>query len=303
MVCNTVLPVWRSMLFVPVNVNRFVDKAHTRGADAIQLDLEDSIPTSEKGAARRLVQEAAEKVARSGADVLVRINRPWRETVADLEASVSPRVQALALPKIESADHIRMIAEIVGELELERGMAIGSTKLVAMIETAGAFFRMEAIAAADPRVVGITLGSEDFALSVGMLPEADGLLAPKVQLVIAARAAGILPLGFVGTVADYQDLDRFRDTVRRSRRLGFLGAGCIHPGQVRVLNEEYRPSSEEVAHARRIAEAYEKAVAAGVGACEVDGQMVDIPVVKRARALLARDEAIRERERRAASTW
>ncbi len=296
-----VLPVWRSMLYVPVNVDRFVDKAHTRGADAIQLDLEDSVPPAEKAAARRLVQGAAEKVARGGADVLVRINRPWREALEDLEASVSPRVQGLALPKIESADHVRMIAEVVGELERERGMVVGSTKLVAMIETASAFFRMEAIAAADPRVVGLTLGSEDFALSVGMLPEADGLLYPKVQVVIAARAAGILPLGFVGTVADYQDLDRFREIVRRSRRLGFQGAGCIHPGQVRVLNEEYRPSPEEVAHARRVTEAYEKAAAAGVGAFEVDGRMVDIPVVERARGLLARDQAIRERERRAAA--
>lgn len=298
---DVALPVWRSMLFVPVNVDRFVDKAHTRGADAIQLDLEDSIPPAEKASARRLVQEAAEKVARGGSDVLVRINRPWREALEDLEASVSPRVHGLALPKVESADHVRMIAEVVGELERERGMAAGSTKLVAMVETAGAFFRMEAIAAAEARVVGLTLGSEDFALSVGMLPEADGLLAPKIQVVIAASAAGILPLGFVGTVADYQDLGRFREIVRRSRRLGFQGAGCIHPGQVQVLNEEYRPSAEEVAHARRVTEAYEKAVAAGVGAFEVDGRMVDIPIVERARALIARDEAIRERERRAAS--
>lgn len=299
---DAALPVWRSMLFVPVNVDRFVDKAHARGADAIQVDLEDSIPPAEKAAARRLVQGVAEKVARGGSDVLVRINRPWRDALADLEASVSPRVHGLALPKVESADHVRMIAEVVGELERERGMAVGSTKLVAMIETAGAFFRMEEIARADPRVVGLTLGAEDFALSVGMLPEADGLLYPTVQVVIAARAAGILPLGFVGTVADYQDLDRFREIVRRSRRLGFLGASCIHPGQVRVLNEEYRPSPEEVAHARRVTEGYETALAAGTAAFELDGRMVDVPIVQRARALLARDEAIRERERRVAST-
>jgi citrate lyase subunit beta/citryl-CoA lyase len=168
-----------------------------------------------------------------------------------------------------------------------------------MIETASGFFRMEEIARAHPRVVGITLGAEDFALSVGMLPEPDGLLPPKIQTVIAARAAGVLPLGFVGTVADFRDLDRFRETIRRSRRLGFVGAGCIHPGQVTILNEEFRPAPDEVAHARRVVEAYERAEASGTAACELDGKMVDVPVVERARALLARDAAITGRERRA----
>jgi citrate lyase subunit beta/citryl-CoA lyase len=289
------LPVWRSLLFVPVNVEKYVASAHTRGADAIILDLEDSILPQDKDRARTLVPEAARRVSRGGADVLVRVNRPWRACLRDLEAVAGPGVRGIFLPKAESAEHVRMVAEVLDELEEGQGLPRGHTQIVAMIETAGAFFRAREIAAAHPRVVALNLGAEDFALSVGMLPEAEGLAYPKQQIVIAARAAGILPLGFVGTVADYKDLDAFRATVRRSRRLGFACASVIHPAQVPILNEEFRPSAAEVEHARKVVAAYAEAQRAGRGSFEVDGKMIDIPVVERARALLARHEAIEER--------
>ena len=290
------LPVWRSLLFVPVTARRFVGGAARRGADAIILDLEDSVAGSEKARARDLVAQAAEIVSRGGADVVVRINRPWRLAVRDLEAVVGPRVQALALPKVDSAEHVRAIAEIVDELEAERGMAAGTTRLVAMVETAAALFRIAEIARADPRLVGLNLGAEDFALSAGMLPEAEGLLMPKQVCVFAARAAGILPLGFIGTVAEFHDLDGFRATIRRSRRLGFAGASVIHPNQIAILNEEFRPCLGEVEHARRLLAAYDEALAKGVGAVTVDGRMIDEPVVERARLLVEREAAIAARE-------
>jgi citrate lyase subunit beta/citryl-CoA lyase len=294
----TELPVWRSMLFVPVTVLKFVERAAEREADAIILDLEDSVPVAEKPRGRELLQEAAATVARKGADVVVRINRPWRMALKDIEAAVSPRVQALMLTKVESAEHVRMVAEIVAELEVERGMTPGATTLVALVETAGAFFRMEEIARAHPRLVGLSVGAEDFALALGMLPEAEGLFYPKQHMIIAARAAGILPLGFLGTVADFRDLDAFRATIRRSRRLGFAGASCIHPSQVPILNEEYRPSPEEVDAAERAVAAYDRAIAAGIGAIELDGKMIDVPVVERAKQVLTRHRAILARESR-----
>jgi len=290
------LPIWRSALYVPANVPRFIDGAHKRGADAIIVDLEDSVPIAERPTARRDLIATAENVARGGADVIVRINRPWRQAMLDLEAAISPRVKALAVTKVDSADHIRLVSEVVSELEAERGMAVGTTKFTAMIETADAWFHMPEIAKADPRIVALTLGGEDFALSVGMLPTAEGLFMPKQQLAIAARAAGILPLGFIGTVADYKDLDAFRETVRRSRRLGFRGASVIHPAQIPILNDEFAPSADEVASARKIVAAYDEAVAAGRGSISVDGKMVDVPVVLRAQEVLAISAAIKERE-------
>jgi citrate lyase subunit beta/citryl-CoA lyase len=289
------LPVWRSMLFVPVTVAKFVERAAERGADALILDLEDSVPAGEKQRGRDLVQQAAATVARNGADVVVRINRPWRQALRDIEAAVSPAVQALMLTKVESADHVGMIAEIVDELEADRDMVPGATKLVALIETAGAFFRMAEIARAHPRLVGLSVGAEDFALAVGMLPEAEGLFYPKQQMIIAARAAGILPLGFIGTVADFRDLDAFRAVIRRSRRLGFAGASCIHPSQVAILNEEYRPSAEELAKADRVVAAYDAATVAGIGAIELDGKMIDVPVVERAKNMLRQADKFAKR--------
>jgi citrate lyase subunit beta / citryl-CoA lyase len=290
------LPVWRSLLFVPVTAQRFVDGAARRGADAIILDLEDAVAASEKERARPLVPEAAEIVSRGGADVVVRINRPMRLAVRDIEAAVCPRVLSLALPKVEGPEHVRLLAEIVEEIEAERGMAPGSTRFIAMVETAAAFFRIAEIARAHPRLCALTLGAEDFALSAGILPEAEGLFMPKQMAVFAARAAGIMPLGFIGTVAEYHDLEGFRQTIRRSRRLGFIGASVIHPSQVAILNEEFRASAEEVDHARRVVAAYDKALAEGVGAVTVDGKMIDVPVVERARLLLEREGAIAARE-------
>jgi len=292
------LPVWRSMLFVPVTQRRFVDGAARRGADAIILDLEDSIAPSEKERARTLVPEAAAIVSKGGADVVVRLNRPLRMTVRDLEAAIGPGVQAVALPKAQSAEHVRLVAEMIDEIEAERGLSPGTTKMLAMVETAAAFFRIAEIARAHPRLVGLNLGAEDFALSAGILPEAEGLTMPKQMCVFAARAAGIMPLGFIGTVAEFHDLDGFRETVRRSRRLGFAGASVIHPSQIQILNEEFRPSRDEVDHARRVLAAYDEALARGVGAVTVDGKMIDVPVVERARLLVEREAAIAAREER-----
>ena len=167
-----------------------------------------------------------------------------------------------------------------------------------MVETAAAFFRISEIAGAHPRLCALNLGAEDFALSAGILPEAEGLFMPKQMAVFAARAAGIMPLGFIGTVAEFHDLDGFRATIRRSRRLGFVGASVIHPSQVPILNEEFRPSRQEVDHARRVVAAYDQALAGGVGAVTVDGKMIDVPIVERARLLLEREAAIAAREAR-----
>jgi citrate lyase subunit beta / citryl-CoA lyase len=133
-------------------------------------------------------------------------------------------------------------------------------------------------------------------LSAGILPDAEGLFMPKQMAVFAARAAGIMPLGFIGTVAEFHDLDGFRQTIRRSRRLGFVGASVIHPSQIPILNEEFRPSPAEVDHARRVVAAYDKALAEGVGAVTVDGKMIDVPVVERARLVIEREAAIAARE-------
>lgn len=293
------LPVWRSLLYVPVNVDRFVDKAHTRGADAIILDLEDSIPPAEKDAARGLVQDAGVRVSRGGADVLVRINRPLSVAVRDIEAVVSPGVCCLQLPKIHSVAHVQLLSEHVAEVEASRGMEIGCTRFIPMVETAAAFFAIHEIAKADPRIVSVVLGGEDFALDVGFSPDPAVYQYPKQQTIIAARAAGLMPLGLIGTVADYDDNDAFLEVVRNSARFGMEGAACIHPKNVAPLNLGFTPDADAVEAARRIVRLDQEAAAQGRGSWELDGKMIDIPVVERARKLVARADRIAARESRA----
>jgi citrate lyase subunit beta/citryl-CoA lyase len=292
------LPVWRSLLYVPANVERFVEKAHARGADCIQLDLEDSVPPSEKAAARRMVPEAARRVRRGGADVVVRINSPMAITVQDLDASIGADVDGIAVTKVESADHLRRIDEHISRLESTRGLRDGHTRLIAMIESPGAFFQMPAIAAATGRLVAMNIGGEDFALETGMEPSEATLLMPKQQMIFAARAAGIMPLGFIDSLAAYADLDAFANMVRRSRQFGFMGAGCIHPSQVPIVNRYYSPSPDEVAYATRVVEGDAVHAAAGRGSWSLDGKMIDVPVVARAQRLLERSAAITAREAR-----
>jgi len=292
------LPVWRSLLYVPVNVEKFVDRAHTRGADVIQLDLEDAVPPGEKARARTLVEANAARVRRGGADVVVRINQPLSLAVRDIEHSIGPHVDGLAITKADGASHIRLLDELVSDLEARRGLPVGHTRFITMIETADAFGRIDEIPRASPRVVAMNIGGEDFALDCEQAPDEDVLLFPKQRMIIAARAAGVMPLGFIGTVADFSDWEKFRAMVRRSRRFGFDGAGCIHPGQVKIVNEEYSPRAEEVEFARRVIALDAEHAAQGRGSFQIDGKMIDIPIVERARRLLRRHERIAEREAR-----
>jgi citrate lyase subunit beta/citryl-CoA lyase len=292
------LPVWRSLLYVPANVQKYVDRAHARGADAIQLDLEDSVPAAEKAETRKRVQAHAARVRQGGADVVVRINQPLALAVRDIEHTVCPDVDAIAIAKVAGASHVRLLDDLVSELELRRGMPVGRTRFITMIETADAFLRMREITGASARIVACNIGGEDFALDCNMRAGAETLLYPKQHMVVVACAAGILPVGFIDSVAGFGDWVAFRAMVRRSRDFGFQGAGCIHPGQVGIVNQEYTPAPDEVDHARRIIALDAEAAAARRASFALDGRMVDIPVVERARRLLRRVQAIEAREAR-----
>ncbi|HEX2541605.1 MAG TPA: CoA ester lyase [Caldimonas sp.] len=294
------LPVWRSLLYVPAHLERFVARAHERGADCIQLDLEDSVPPREKERARACVEGAAGRVRRGGADVLVRINRPLSLAVRDIEASVGSDVDGFVLPKVGSADQVRLLDELISEVELRRGLRVGHSRLVVLIETAAAWLAMGDIAKASPRLVGLNLGTEDFAMDCEMEASPESMQVAKQQVVFAARAAGILPLGVIGSMAGFRDEAAFSDMVRRSRRFGFSGASCIHPLQVPILNDLFSPSPEEVDAARRTIEALQAAEKEGLGATSLDGRMIDAPVAERARRVLQRHETIAAR-RKAAS--
>lgn len=272
--------IWRSMLYVPANVPRFVAKSATAGADAVLLDLEDSVPPDRKAEARAALADSVPIARGSGADVLVRVNRPLALAVGDIEAAVAAGADGILLTKALGPDHVQLAAELLAG-------APRPMRMIVMIETAAALPRMTEMARASPLVAGLLIGAEDLAAEIGAAPDDEIIALAKRQMVLAAVAAGVAPLGTLGTVADYRDAERLRALVARSRRAGLVGASCIHPSVVPILNEGFSPSAAEVDLARRQLAAAEEAAREGRGSFVVDGMMVDEPILIRARRTLS----------------
>lgn len=276
---------WRSLLFVPANNARFVEKAITSNADAIILDLEDAVLPEHKAEARDAVCDVANSVKKMGRDILVRINRPMALAVRDIEAAVCEAVTALVVAKAASVDHLALLTEVIEHREAALCLPVGHTKLVPLIETADAVARLDEIASS-PRVVAIVCGDEDLAADLCCDPASETLTAIKYRLIIAAALKGIRPFGLIGSISEFRDVEKFRSFVSRSNAAGLKGTLCIHPAQVDIANEGFAPSQAELDYAKRVVGAAEAARARGAGAVALDGKMVDAPVIRRAEGLL-----------------
>lgn len=228
-------------------------------------------------------------LAGRGTDVIVRVNRELAACVQDMDAAVRPGVAAITLPKVMGPEHIALIDEMIGTLEYERAMPIGGVRVIAMVETAAALGRIDAIAGAGARLCGITIGTEDLALDCGFAPTPDNLTDPMRSLVLSARAAGLTPYGLPGSIATIEDHTLFQSLARSACAMGLEGSFCIHPSQVAALNDAFSPAAAELCWARGAVDAFERALCNGHGAVRFRGRMLDLPVVKRARALLARE--------------
>lgn len=290
----------RSSLILPVNIPRFVERAYTRGADAIVLDLEDSVPPQEKPNARKLVAGSLAVAGRGGAEVLVRVNNEPGLLAEDIDAAVHPGLDGLSIPKAESAAQIRDIVAQIDRLERARELTPGHLRLSLALETARGLLAAEEIARSSDRIATMSVGVEDYCLELGVEPSPDGieLMYPVARVVMICKAVGIQPTGLVGSIAGFRDLAVFEGAATRARQLGCEGAGCIHPDQVTVLNRVFTPDPAKVEHARRVIEAYEEGVRRGTASVNLDGKMVDVPVYKRALVVMARARAVEETERR-----
>lgn len=274
----------RSLLYVPVSSERFLAKAHERGADAVILDLEDAVAPDRKDAARARLAEAVAMVRRGKAAIFVRINSEFERVRRDAEAACRAGADGLLVPKARDAGAVAALADFLGGIEGAVGR--DAMSLVPMIEDPGAVLDARGIAAASPRVVALITGGEDLATALSAEPTPEVLRLPKLMVHLAAKAAGIRSFGLLRTVADYQDLDGIEQSAREARCFGFDGASCVHPSVVPILNRAFSPTEGELDHARALVAAYDKAQAAGHGAFAFEGRMVDEPVVRRARALI-----------------
>jgi citrate lyase subunit beta/citryl-CoA lyase len=285
-----------------VNIPRFVEKAYLRGADAIMLDLEDAVPSREKENARKLIKDSLPLAARGGAEVLVRVNKDPHLLLEDLKSSVYPGLDGITFPKAESAGEVQELEKQVANLEQERGFKPGQIELALLIESPRGLLNLREITAASERVKTISLGPEDYCLELGVVPTADGweLYYALSKLVTICKANGIKPMGLLGSIGEFRDLQRFEQAASRAQQIGCEGASCIHPDQVEVLNRIFSPEPAKVEYALRVVEAFEAGIKRGTASVNVDGQMVDIPVYNRARLILKRSQAIAEVERRRA---
>jgi citrate lyase subunit beta/citryl-CoA lyase len=277
----------RSLLFVPATSQRFIEKAHQRGADAIILDLEDSVIVEKKLEARANLKDAVAHVGQNGAKVFVRINSVAELVSEDAEAACRAGAFGIFLPKTKDPATVGRIAELLGKVESQTGSA-SKTRIVPVLEDPNALFDARAIASASPRVFAMLSGSEDLATAMNAEPSPDFLRFPKLLVHFAAKAVGVRSFGLLRTIADYRDLNAIAEAVEEARSLGFDGATCIHPSVVPVLNQGFSPSAEQVEQARRVLAAFHDAQKGGRGAFMFEGKMVDEPIVERARRLLAR---------------
>jgi citrate lyase subunit beta/citryl-CoA lyase len=276
----------RSLLYVPANSSRFVGRAHERGADAIILDLEDAVAPSEKEAARAALREAVPAVGRGGATVFVRINNRPSLFYADAEAACRAGAAGLLVPKVQSPEILLRLAARMEAVERETGRA--PLHFVPLLEDPGAVLDARPIATASKRVLALVTGGEDLATEMDAEPTAEMLRFPKLLVHFAAKAAGVLSFGLMRSIANYGDTDTIAASAREARALGFDGASCVHPSVVPILNKAFAPDQAAVDRARRMVAAFEQAEAEGRGAFAFEDEMVDLPIVERARRLIAR---------------
>lgn len=270
----------RSFLYVPAHSERFIAKAHERGADAIVLDLEDAVPEADKTAARDNLPTTIASVTRNGAAAFVRINAGRRQR-DDSIAATRAGAYGLFIPKAGDTGALEALAGSLRPEEAKLGRA--ATPFVAMIEDPAAMLDARAIARVQ-RVMALSFGAEDFTAITGGTPTPDVLRFPKLTVHYAAKAEGKLSFGLLQSIADYGDLDALAAAAREAKAHGFDGATCIHPSAVAILNAGFAPSDAERDWAVRVLDAAKTSDAA----FSLDGRMVDAPVLARARRILDR---------------
>jgi citrate lyase subunit beta / citryl-CoA lyase len=280
----------RSWIFVPGHRQKMIDKALGLNADAIMLDIEDGVAPNEKDAARKNIGDSLGRAKAPGTPArYVRINAIGHARMdADLEAIVRPGLEGLVCPKVDAAEEVREVDAILNEKEPKNKLAKGSVKLLIAVESPRGLLNAPAIAAASPRIVGIIFGAEDFGREIGLPTvregEARDLIYARSAIVIAAASAHVQAVD--GVWVDLNDGQGLLGFAKQSRQLGFTGMSCIHPSQVDAINTTFSPTAQEIDYCRKVLQAFEEANARGDGSIAFGGQLIDRPIIERARRTL-----------------
>jgi citrate lyase beta subunit len=277
----------RSWMFVPGHRQRMIDKGLGLNADAIMLDIEDGVAPDEKDTARKNIAESLGRAKTPGSPArYVRINAIGHARMeADLEAVVRPGLEGLVCPKVDTAEEVRQIDAILDDKEPMNKLDKGSVRLLIAVESPKGLLNAPAIAAASSRIAGIIFGAEDFGREIGLPAvregEARDLIYARSAIVIAAAAAHVQSVD--GVWVDLNDSAGLLGFAKQSRQLGFSGMSCIHPSQIDAINATFSPTAEEIDYCRKVLQAFEEANARGDGSIALGGQLIDRPIVERAR--------------------
>ena len=277
----------RSLLFVPGNKDNMLNKALGFKPDVFVPDMEDSVPTGEKENARNLIAEYLPKLAESGVSIVPRVNSlDTKWALDDLAAIVGPHIYGISIGKINTPADIKIISDHLSLLEQKAGLNEGHIKMIPWLESAKAIIHCHEICLASERLIGVAFGGEDFTHDMGIerLEDESEVLFARNQLCIAARAAEIPALDTPYFL--FKNKEGLRTNSLIAKQCGFKGKFAIHPAQIDEINA-FSPSKKEIEHANRVVKAFEEAESMGRGSTSLDGKVIDVPVVKRARALLS----------------
>lgn len=287
----------RSLLFIPGNRPNMLEKGFASHADILVPDLEDSVSMDEKVNAREVTAGFLSKLAEAGHTLIPRVNSldtGWLED--DLAAVVGPHIVGVSVGKIQGPENIETISAILDSLEKKARVQPGHVKLVPWIETARAIVKVYDICLSSPRIIGVALGAEDLTSDMGIERQDDDSEIEYASnvLCVAAKAADVLALDT--PYFQFRDAEGLRRDALDAKRCGFKGKFAIHPAQIDVINEVFSPSPAEIDYARRVVAAFDEAERRGRGSTSLDGKVIDVPVVKRARAVLETAEKTKSKD-------
>ncbi len=278
----------RSWLYVPAHKPRMIAKSIELPADVVIYDYEDAVPPAEKVAARGVLAGALPATPPPNSPRrYVRVNHPrhGRLFADDLSAALALNVEGIVLPKVEGAAQVQGVSAALLHEEERMGIEPGSTRLCLLIESPLGVVRAQSICAADPRIIAVQFGGEDFSREMGLplvrTGEAKELLYQRAAVATAASAAGAQAIDVIWTALD--DLDGLAEESAQARRLGYTSKAAIHPSQIEPINAAFSPTAEEVAYSREVIAALEEAVAQGTGVINHKGTFLEEPVIARAR--------------------
>lgn len=279
----------RTLLYVPGSDWRKMEKAAGLGVDCVCLDLEDGVAPGSKAEARELIAKALSELDFGNSERLVRVNAADSSyQTEDLQLASHPKIQGLVLPKTASATDVQAVGMRLQQAEQARSLAPNSLSLLAQIESAMGVVNLKEIASADTHLAGLVFGSEDFASDVGAIrtQEAEEVFYARSAVVTYAAAFGLQAIDMLHV--NFKDRQGLARLAIQGARLGYSGMQIVHPDQIEPVLAAFTPSAEEAAWAQRVVDAYEQHDAEGRGAFALDGKMIDMPLVKAARRVLAR---------------